>query len=81
MTAIEDPISQAARQQYEENPPRRWIKAGLARKSSSLGALLRGSPLFFDVAEDSLAERPEILMAGCGAGQHTALYDLAAHER
>lgn len=33
--------------------------------------MLRGSPLFFDVAGESLPERPEILMAGCGTGQHT----------
>ena len=71
ITAIEDSISQAVRRQYEENPYPRWIKAGLAHKSSSLGAVLRGSPLFFDVAEDSLPERPAILMAGCGTGQHT----------
>ena len=71
ITAIEDSISQAVRQQYEENPYPRWIKAGLAPKSGSLGAVLRGSPLFFDVAGESLPERPEILMAGCGTGQHT----------
>lgn len=71
LTVIEDSISQAVRQQYEENPYPRWIKAGLAHKSASLGEVLRGSPLSFDVAEDSLAERPAILMAGCGTGQHT----------
>ncbi|MDA0230639.1 MAG: tetratricopeptide repeat protein [Proteobacteria bacterium] len=71
ITAIEDSISQAVRQQYEENPYPRWIKAGLAHKNASPGEVLRGSPLFFDVTEDSFAERPEILMAGCGTGQHT----------
>ncbi len=73
ITAIEDSISQAVREQYEENPYPRWIKAGLAHKSRSLGAVLRGSPLFFDLADDIAPERPEILMAGCGTGQH-ALY-------
>lgn len=71
ITAIEDSISQSVRRQYEENPYPRWIKAGLAHKSASLGAVLRGSPLFFYLAGDVLAEQPEILMAGCGTGQHT----------
>ena len=73
VTAIEDRVSQSVRAQYEESPYPRWIKAGLAHKSSSLGAVLRGSPLFFNLADDFSPGRPEILMAGCGTGQH-ALY-------
>ena len=71
ITAIEDAVSQAVREQYEENPYPRWIKAGLAHQSGGLGAVLRGAPLHFDLAGGDLPERPENLMAGCGTGQHT----------
>ena len=71
VTAIEDGVSQSVRAQYEENPYPRWTKAGLAHKSGALGAVLRGAPLFFDLADDLPPGRPQILMAGCGTGQHT----------
>ncbi|MDP6474454.1 MAG: tetratricopeptide repeat protein [Alphaproteobacteria bacterium] len=73
ITAIEDAVSRQVREQYEENPYPRWIKSGLAHKSASLGAVLRAAPLSFDLADIISPERPQILMAGCGTGQH-ALY-------
>lgn len=55
LTAINDDVSRAVRQQYEENPYPRWIKTGPPFQP----AILRdnaGQPV------------PDILIAGCGTG-------------
>ena len=64
-------VLKSVREQYEENPYPRWIKSGLAYKSKSIGAVLRGSPLRFDLGDYVSPEHPEILVAGCGTGQHS----------
>jgi len=71
VTSIQNSISKSVREQYEENPYPRWIKSGLAYKSKSIGAVLRGSPLRFDLGDYVSPESPEILVAGCGTGQHS----------
>ena len=70
VTSIQNSISKSVREQYEENPYPRWIKTGLAYKSKSIGAVLRGPPLGFDLGDHVSPEHPEILVAGCGTGQH-----------
>jgi tetratricopeptide (TPR) repeat protein/SAM-dependent methyltransferase len=69
LTAVENEVSRQVRQQYEENPYPQWVKAEPA-----------GPPLSFDqylrrrlpaAAFESLDKpRIEILIAGCGTGQH-----------
>jgi tetratricopeptide (TPR) repeat protein len=73
VSEIADDVSQAVRRQYEENPYPRWMKAGLAPQSAGMAAVLGGPPLYFDLAGAAFPDAPEILMAGCGTGQH-ALY-------
>ena len=70
VTSIQNSISKSVREQYEENPYPRWIKTGLAYKSRTLASVLRGSPLCFDLGDYVSPEHPEILVAGCGTGQH-----------
>ena len=70
ITDIQNTISQSVRAQYEENPYPRWIKTGIAYESRNLGAVLQGSPLSFDLGDYTSPESPEILIAGCGTGQH-----------
>ncbi|MDP7560673.1 MAG: tetratricopeptide repeat protein, partial [Planctomycetota bacterium] len=70
VTPIQNSISKSVREQYEENPYPRWIKAGLAYKSRTVASVLRGSPLRFDPGDYASPEHPEILVAGCGTGQH-----------
>ncbi len=69
LTPIADPVSQAVRQQYEENPYPRWTGIAPAQPETSIHAHLRGlfprAPLR-DIAEP---DTPEILVAGCGTGQ------------
>lgn len=68
LTGTEDPTSRAVRAQYEENPYPRLV--GLHRRPPSpLGALLRAS-----LERPDLRVAPagplEVLVAGCGTGQH-----------
>jgi len=70
ITPIQNTISKSVREQYEENPYPRWIKTGLAYKARTLASVLRESPLRFDLGDYVSPEHPEILVAGCGTGQH-----------
>jgi tetratricopeptide (TPR) repeat protein/2-polyprenyl-3-methyl-5-hydroxy-6-metoxy-1,4-benzoquinol methylase len=68
LTSIEDTVSQSVRDQYEENPYPRWINTGLADKGEPIGTALQD--LRFDLSDYQSPESPEILIAGCGTGQH-----------
>jgi tetratricopeptide (TPR) repeat protein/SAM-dependent methyltransferase len=58
LTKIEGEVSRAVREQYEENPYPRWIKAG--------------PPLQRAVFKDAPPEPvPDVLVAGCGTGLST----------
>ncbi len=69
LTAIQNTISQAVREQYEENPYPRWIKTDISDQGRAIGAVLREPPLRFDLGDYESPEVPEILVAGCGTGQ------------
>jgi len=71
ITPIQNTISKSVREQYEENPYPRWIKTDLAYKNRTLASILRESPLRFDLGDYVSPEHPEILVAGCGTGQHS----------
>ncbi len=58
MTEVDDPVSRAVRNQYEENPYPRWAVAGPTRQTA---AFLGGSP----------APMRDVLIAGCGTGLST----------
>jgi len=73
LTAIDDTVSQAVRAQYEENPYPRWIKADIEAQPRAISAVLRGSPLHFELGACAPIEHPEILVAGCGTGQHALI--------
>ena len=70
LTSIQDTVSKSVREQYEENPYPRWINTGIRDKGRSIGAELRGAPLRLDLGDYESPENPEILVAGCGTGQH-----------
>jgi len=70
ITPIQNQVSQSVREQYEENPYPRWIKTGLQSKSRSIDAVLKAPPLLLDMGDTEAPENPEILVAGCGTGQH-----------
>ena len=58
LTAIEDEVSRAVRQQYEENPYPRWVKSGPPAEPAE----------FQDTAPMPAAD---VLIAGCGTGLST----------
>ncbi len=70
LTAIEDGISRAVRQQYEEHPYPRWVHAASASAPVTLNEHLRRQ--FPTAAFEPLADTDtlEILVAGCGTGRH-----------
>jgi tetratricopeptide (TPR) repeat protein/SAM-dependent methyltransferase len=67
LTAFEDDVSRAVKQQYEENPYPRWIAAGPAGAPVPLDAYLQAKfPDFRPLGRSPIA----VLIAGCGTGQH-----------
>lgn len=69
LTPISDPTSVAVKKQYEQNPYPRWVVCDQAepttleaflRRSLPAGSLVRAVP-----------EKPGLLVAGCGTGQHS----------
>ncbi|MEQ8346706.1 MAG: class I SAM-dependent methyltransferase [Sneathiellaceae bacterium] len=70
LTGVEDPVSRAVQAQYQENPYPRW-RAVRRQPPRPLADVVTG--LFPQVAAKSLprgAERPQVLVAGCGTGAH-----------
>ncbi len=70
LTTVENAVSQSVREQYEENPYPRWINAGLSGTAKSIDKVLSATLPHLDGEEYSSPEAPEILIAGCGTGQH-----------
>ncbi|GIK24566.1 MAG: hypothetical protein BroJett006_08120 [Betaproteobacteria bacterium] len=73
LTPIDDAVSMEVRRQYEENPYPRWVRAPREAAPESIGAYLRDK--FPGVAIEPLGNerKPDILIAGCGTGQHPVL--------
>jgi tetratricopeptide (TPR) repeat protein/SAM-dependent methyltransferase len=70
LTAIDDTVSVSVRQQYEESPYPRWVKAAPVEAWGTIEAYLRN--LFPRVAFAGASKRDgEILIAGCGTGQQS----------
>jgi tetratricopeptide (TPR) repeat protein/2-polyprenyl-3-methyl-5-hydroxy-6-metoxy-1,4-benzoquinol methylase len=71
LTTIEDRVSLLVKQQYEESPYPRWIKAAPVGEAVTVdGYLRRQFPLapFRNIVKKSDVD---ILVAGCGTGQHS----------
>jgi tetratricopeptide (TPR) repeat protein/SAM-dependent methyltransferase len=73
LTSIKDKISQLVRKQYEENPYPRWIKTGLNAKPRRIRQVLHSIKIDLNMDVQQFSDKPNILVAGCGTGQH-ALY-------
>jgi 2-polyprenyl-3-methyl-5-hydroxy-6-metoxy-1,4-benzoquinol methylase len=70
ITAIDDDVSVAVREQYEENPYPRWVKAEPSIESPTLDHYLRArlpQAKFNGLGSD---REIDILIAGCGTGRH-----------
>ena len=68
--AVSDGISKKVREQYEENPYPRWVKAALNPKAQSITEVFNDKiQLYFENIKN--VSNPKRLIAGCGTGQHS----------
>jgi len=68
---VTNQVSSKVREQYEENPYPRWVNSGLSSNSSPLSKVTKELKLrLFDKTINGV-EAPNILIAGCGTGQHS----------
>lgn len=67
---ISNKISKKVRDQYEENPYPRWVNLGFASKPLRISEFVRKLKLYISDAAIASVDEPEILIAGCGTGQH-----------
>ena len=71
LTTIQEPISKIVRDQYEENPYPRWIKTSVSEEQKSINEILRDQKI--DASKYLFPKNPDILIAGCGTGQHVLI--------
>ncbi len=70
LTGIEDPVSRMVQQQYEENPYPRWVRTVSDVRPMTVDRYFHkrfGSASFRELGK---ASDVDILIAGCGTGQH-----------
>ena len=71
LTDIAESVSLAVKQQYEENPYPRWVKASPVGTPMAIDVYLRQQFPNVDLQTLPTSNRPDILIAGCGTGQHS----------
>jgi 2-polyprenyl-3-methyl-5-hydroxy-6-metoxy-1,4-benzoquinol methylase len=64
-------VSSKVRAQYEENPYPRWVKIGLASKAKLISEIGDEENLHLHSKSITNVIAPDILVAGCGTGQHS----------
>ena len=70
LTPIEDALSLSVQKQYEENPYPRWMKDAPGREPLAVNVALRKILPLAPLRRLVRSDRPDILIAGCGTGQH-----------
>ena len=73
LTEISDSVSLKVKEQYEKHPYPRWINTALSQSGISISELARRSSLKVINKTIYGCKAPEILIAGCGTGQHSIL--------
>src|SRR5215471_7716023 len=71
LTPIENGVSLLVKQQYEESPYPRWMKAAPIAKVMTIDGYLRRQFPLSSLRNIANKSRVEILVAGCGTGQHS----------
>lgn len=71
LTDIEDQVSLAVQNQYEENPYPRWVKMAPVWKAKSIDRYLRQTFPLASLKRHANDGEVDILIAGCGTGQHS----------
>jgi Flp pilus assembly protein TadD/SAM-dependent methyltransferase len=68
---ITDKVSSKVRGQYEENPYPRWVSLGLPLRPVPISKIVNNLKLRLFDNRVKKTEFPNILIAGCGTGQHS----------
>ena len=68
---ITDKVSAKVRKQYEENPYPRWVNLALPARPVSISVVAKDHGLCFFDAKINNVSTPDILIGGCGTGQHS----------
>ena len=68
---ITDTVSSKVKEQYEENPYPRWVNLRLPQKPLSISKLTNQLKLNIPNPLIKQTTQPQILVAGCGTGQHS----------
>ena len=71
LSRIKDDVSSKVRQQYEENPYPRWVSLGLPLKARAIAEIAKSINLKVSDKKIYDCKMPQILVAGCGTGQHS----------
>ena len=69
-SAINDNVSIKVKNQYEENPYPRWTNLGLSIEPRVIKEVIGDINLNIDLKKINFSKNTEILIAGCGTGQH-----------
>jgi len=70
LNPIENETSIKVRQQYEENPYPRWINTRFEIRPRTISEIVEDSRLRISLEDIPSSSAPEVLVAGCGTGQH-----------
>lgn len=70
LTDIDDSVSLAVQNQYEENPYPRWVRLPRSKKAEGIASYLSQTFPMAKLAPVPASDRMQILVAGCGTGQH-----------
>lgn len=71
LTGIEDEVSLLVQNQYEENPYPRWVKMPSVGKGKNVVEYFCQKYPLASFTRDSRSATVDILIAGCGTGQHS----------
>lgn len=70
LTGNANAVSESVRSQYEENPYPRWLRTELHSSPKTISECLQPILITSALGAYENPEIPEILVAGCGTGQH-----------
>ena len=68
---ISNNVSNKVRAQYEENPYPRWVKIRIPSKAKLISEISNEENLYLHSKSIKNVITPDILVAGCGTGQHS----------
>jgi tetratricopeptide (TPR) repeat protein/SAM-dependent methyltransferase len=71
LTPLEDGVSLLVKQQYEQSPYPRWVKAAPVGQATTIDRCLRRQFPLVSLRNIAKKSSIEILIAGCGTGQHS----------